>query len=95
MKKILLLVVMLLMVGGIAFAMEGSTDFTKHYTGKGDVTFNHTTHSSVIEDCTVCHIHGSPVQVDKKYGHTECKGCHKLPENEAPTKCGGCHVKVK
>lgn len=77
----------------------GSDDptFTKVYeNSKGVVTFNHTLHSENIPDCKTCHvIKDVPLVVNKDFGHDVCKACHKnqINNDNAPTKCNGCHVK--
>lgn len=90
MKKFVLTLVVL-SIAGLCFA--GSPEFTKSYEGKmGDVSFNHTTHSQVIE-CQECHlVEGVAIEMDKKVAHKLCKDCHRVVEN-APTKCKGCHTK--
>ena len=92
MKKLLVVIIALMLTCAGAYA-GGNPDFTKTYDNtKGVVTFNHTTHSSTLPDCFVCH-EGEPetIAVDKGYAHITCKSCHKVMEG--PKTCTGCHVK--
>ena len=88
--KRLVMVMMLLAFVGVNVAI--SADVVTYESKKGNVTFNHKAHSDKLADCTKCH-EGTPakIEVDKDYGHKECKTCHK--ETSGPTKCNDCHKK--
>lgn len=86
-----ILIILLVFLSTMVYA--DNVDFTKEYTGKGVVTFNHTTHSK-LTDCEVCHNPMKKNGVDKKFSHKVCRGCHKIDTTKkAPTKCNGCHKK--
>ena len=89
MKKLVILMMLLAFVGAtVAIAADSYTYDNK----KGTVTFNHKDHQDKLGDCAKCH-EGEPakIEVDKDFGHTTCKSCHK--EMGGPTKCNDCHKK--
>jgi len=97
MKKVLLIVLMLF-CASFAYAELGSPNFTKVYpTSKGEVTFNHLSHSVKGDSCDACHEwvnQFTEVGMNKDVGHKVCKVCHKADETKtAPTICTGCHKK--
>ncbi len=88
MKKLIIAIMLVAFACTVVYAVEVVTYESK----KGNVTFDHTTHSAATE-CTVCH-EGEPakIAIDKKAAHGDaCKGCHKA--NGGPTKCNDCHKK--
>lgn len=89
MKRVLIMVVLLVFVG---INSAAAADIVVYEGKKGDVTFNHKAHADKLVDCSKCH-NGEPakIEVDKSYGHKECKICHK--EMTGPTKCNDCHKK--
>jgi hypothetical protein len=90
MKKLVILIALLTFVGAtVAIAADSYT----YENAKGNITFNHKAHQERLKgDCAKCH-EGTPakIAVNKDFGHTTCKGCHK--EMNGPTKCNDCHKK--
>ena len=92
MKKVVLTLV-ILAVAGVCFGAS-NVNWTKTYENDhGAVTFNHTIHAEY--ECTNCHLESMAIIApNKQVGHKVCKVCHKKSGNEnAPTKCKGCHKK--
>ena len=89
MKKLVIMMMLLAFVGAnVAIA----ADVVTYENAKGNITFNHKAHQEKLGDCAKCH-EGTPakIAVNKDFGHTTCKGCHK--EMNGPTKCNDCHKK--
>jgi len=100
MKRLVMVILLVVMLSGMSFAIEGNIDFVKTYEGRGVVTFDHKLHTEnqYGQDCEVCHklldVYGG--SVNKDFGHKVCKSCHKTTHNgNAPVTCTECHVKQK
>ena len=94
MKQMLILSLLLLPMLSL-YANEEGDELFEFTNGKGTVTFNHTMHMEMLEDCALCHPplpqeYNDDVSI-KKIAHTTCKTCHK--DSGGPTKCNECHVK--
>lgn len=88
MKKL----IVALMLVAFAFSVAYAADVVTYESKKGNVTFNHKTHSDAIS-CDKCH-EGEPakIEIDKDAAHgAACKDCHKA--DGGPTKCNDCHKK--
>lgn len=79
---------------------DEASNFIEVYGGdkKGTVSFDHGMHSEVMGECTDCHsaLQAAGGEVNKEFGHTFCKQCHKdigTVHPNAPVRCGGCHKK--
>ncbi|MDY6848824.1 MAG: cytochrome c3 family protein [Thermodesulfobacteriota bacterium] len=90
MKRLTAVIAAAAFLGAAALAF-GADSYT--YEAKnGNVEFNHKMHQKAAGKCSACHEGGvGPIEVDKDFGHSTCKNCHK--EMNGPTKCNECHKK--
>lgn len=60
----------------------------------GNVTFSHHKHQQAGVGCSTCHGNGvgKIANLDMKWGHATCKGCH-TSKGSGPRSCDGCHKK--
>ncbi len=89
MKK---LIIMIMLVTFASVGVAIAADNVVYENKKGNVTFDHKTHSEAME-CSKCH-EGTPakIAIDKASAHKDaCKTCHKAMGG--PTKCNDCHKK--
>ena len=105
MKRIVVLIVMLAVVGLAANVIANSGPVEVVFeTSKGNVTYKHAEHTKRGAECQACHHQGvlsgtcrrchdgkGDAPAFKQAAHKLCKGCHQA--SGGPTKCGGCHVK--
>ena len=91
MKRIVVVLLAAVFVSvGVLPAM--AEDVYTYEAKNGAVSFDHKLHKEAVGECSKCH-EGAPakIEVDKDYGHGECKDCHK--DMGGPTKCNECHKK--
>lgn len=92
MKNILLMVVLLVLLS-VGIAYSAGKDSYVYKSGRGDITFNHATHSTAF-DCEQCHTSatgGKDIAMGKDYAHGNCKDCHAA--KKVDNKCTTCHKK--
>lgn len=77
---------------------EGSVKTFKFKSPKGEVTFNHDLHVSIMkkEACLPCHRTANPTpeninsKFEERTAHNFCRGCHRKSSG-GPIECHECH----
>ena len=91
MKRLVTMMLLLALVGaGIAIAAD-SPEVIVFENKQGAITFPHKAHQDRLNgECTACH-EGTPAKfgINKEFGHSTCKSCHK--EQGVSTSCKVCH----